>query len=103
MAHDVDKNRDSKAVQTLNNTREIETSFTSATVFVLNLCTFKLHVGRHNGEHREGVYVLRPLLQPLDGRGYICFNRIRCFEGKPRRHEIPSECSSPGGGKNFTS
>lgn len=91
MAHDVDKNRGSKAVQTLNNTREIETRFTSATVFVLNLCTFKLHVGRYNGDHREGGYVSRPLLQLLDGRG------------KPRRHEIPSECTSPGGGKNFTS
>ena len=45
----------------------------------------------------------RELLQPLDGRGYRCFNRIHFFEGKPRRHEIPSECTSPGGGKNFTS
>lgn len=42
-----------------------------------------------------------PLLQPLDGRGYRCFNRICFFEGKHRRHEIPSECTSPGGGKFY--
>lgn len=59
MAHDVKKTWCSKVVQTLNSTREIETSFTSATVFATNLCTFKPHVGRYNGEHREGVYVLR--------------------------------------------
>ena len=59
MAHDVKKTWCSKVVQTLNSTREIETSFTSATVFAMNLCTFKLHVGRYNDEHREGVHVLR--------------------------------------------
>ena len=59
IAHVVVKTWDSKVVQTLNTTKEIEASFTSSTVFALNLCTFQLHVRHYNGEHREGVCVLR--------------------------------------------
>lgn len=69
MAHDVEKTWGTKAVQTLNTTREIETSFTSAFVFVLNLGTFKLHVGRYNGEHKEGVYVLRAAFAAFRWKG----------------------------------
>lgn len=101
MAHDVKKTWCSKVVQTLNSTREIETSFTFLRRIFAPL-SYTLGAIMVSTE-REFTF-WEPLLRPLDGRGYRCFNlRIRFFEGKPRRHEIPSECTSPGGGKNFTS